>query len=76
MNKDKNNTYVSGGTGFVGLLQITFIVLKLCGVINWSWWLVLLPSIISVGLTIILLIVCFIVAAVMSIKEEKNRLGL
>ena len=34
---------VTVGTGFCGLLGIAFIVLKLCGVIDWSWWLVLLP---------------------------------
>ena len=33
----------SGSRGFVGLLGLAFIVLKLCGVINWSWWWVLAP---------------------------------
>lgn len=33
----------SGGVGFLGLLTILFIGLKLGGVIDWSWWLVLLP---------------------------------
>jgi hypothetical protein len=33
----------SGGIGFTGLLTITFIVLKLCKVIDWSWWWVLSP---------------------------------
>lgn len=36
-----NNT--STGVGFLGLLGIVFITLKLCHVITWSWWLVLLP---------------------------------
>jgi len=27
-----------------GILTIVFVVLKLVGVIAWSWWLVLLPS--------------------------------
>lgn len=40
---DNNNSNSSHGTGFLGLLQIVFITLKLCKVINWSWWLVLLP---------------------------------
>lgn len=31
------------GIGFFSLLGIVFIVLKLCGIINWSWWLVTLP---------------------------------
>lgn len=47
-----------GGVGFVGLLQIVFIVLKLCGVINWSWVLVMLPLIISASLIILILIIC------------------
>ena len=34
----------SGGIGFLGLLTIAFIVLKLTHYIDWSWWLVLLPA--------------------------------
>jgi hypothetical protein len=33
----------SGGIGFVGLLTIVFVVLKLTGFIAWSWWWVLSP---------------------------------
>lgn len=33
----------SGGIGFVGLLTILFIALKLTGYIDWSWWWVLSP---------------------------------
>ena len=33
----------SGGIGFCGLLAIVFITLKLCSVIDWSWWWVLAP---------------------------------
>lgn len=33
----------SGGIGFFGLLGIVFIVLKLCKVIDWSWFYVLMP---------------------------------
>lgn len=29
--------------GILGQLLLIFIVLKLCGIITWSWWLVLLP---------------------------------
>lgn len=50
-----------GGIGFTGILQIVFIVLKLCGVINWSWWLVLLPLIIGGGLFVGLLITLIVV---------------
>ncbi len=43
------------GIGFVGLLTILFIGLKLTGCINWSWWLVLSPIWIVAILTVALL---------------------
>lgn len=58
---ENNNTAAGGGIGFVGLLTIVFIVLKLCGVINWSWVWVLSPLWISFGLGIILLTILFII---------------
>ena len=39
---DNSNTQ-TGGIGFVGLLTILFIGLKLTGYIAWSWWWVLSP---------------------------------
>ena len=33
----------SGGLGVLEVLTIVFVVLKLTGVIAWSWWWVLLP---------------------------------
>lgn len=42
-----------GGIGFVEALTIAFIVLKLVGEINWSWWLVLLPIILYYSLALI-----------------------
>lgn len=46
---DKKNSG-GGGIGFVGLLTIVFITLKLTRVIAWSWWWVLSPLWISVAL--------------------------
>lgn len=40
---NSNVSSSSGGIGFFGLLGIVFIVLKLTGYINWSWWIVLSP---------------------------------
>jgi hypothetical protein len=37
------NTSSSSGVGVLGLLGITFVVLKLTGFIDWSWWWVTLP---------------------------------
>lgn len=50
---DKTTHY---GVGFTDLLLIVFIVLKLTNVINWSWWWVLSPLWISLGIVIIILI--------------------
>ena len=51
------------GPGVLGLLGVAFIVLKLVGVIDWSWWLVTLPFygpviLLIIILTILGLIVC------------------
>ena len=54
---NNNKTTVNGGIGFTGMLQIAFIVLKLLGVITWSWWLVLTPIWVSILLLAIVLIV-------------------
>lgn len=40
--KQVNNSS-SGGVGFLGLLAIVFITLKLIGTITWSWWAVTAP---------------------------------
>lgn len=42
------------GIGFTGLLTIAFIVLKLCGVIAWSWLWVLSPLWISAALWLVI----------------------
>lgn len=56
---NSGNVKVSGGIGFSGLLTIVFIVLKLCGVIDWSWVWVLAPMWIgtALGLTILLIVI-------------------
>lgn len=46
----------SGGIGFTGLLTVLFIGLKLGKVIDWSWWWVLSPMWISMGLSAAFLI--------------------
>ena len=41
--KQNNTQTVRGGAGFLSLLTILFIALKLLGIITWSWWWVLAP---------------------------------
>jgi len=47
----------SGGIGFVGLLTILFIALKLTNYIDWSWWWVLSPLWISAAIGAVFLLV-------------------
>lgn len=53
----------SGGIGSTSALTLLFIGLKLGHVIAWSWWWVLSPFWISVGLLLFLLFIAGIVGA-------------
>ena len=63
-----NNNNSSSGMGFMSILFIVFLVLKLCKVITWSWWLVTLP--LWGGL--VLLIIIFVIAAILSVTLERR----
>lgn len=45
---------------FFGILLIINIVLKLLNIIAWSWWLVLWPLWVSIGIVAIALIIFYI----------------
>ncbi len=68
------NNSSNSGIGFVGVLTIVFIVLKLLGHIDWSWWWVLSPIWISATVVVgILGIVVVIVIIANRAKERKPR---
>ena len=60
MMNNSNKTTVNGGIGFTGLLTIVFIVLKLLGLITWSWIWVFAPIWIDAILVVLLLAVLII----------------
>lgn len=47
----------SSGIGFTGLLTVAFIVLKLTGIINWSWWWVLSPVWIHIIIALVVIVI-------------------
>jgi hypothetical protein len=51
-----NNSSSSGRLGLANILTIIFVIAKILGYVNWSWWLVFLPTILVVGFALILLI--------------------
>lgn len=40
---NEKSVAIGGGINITGLLGVVFVTLKLCEVIDWSWWWVLLP---------------------------------
>lgn len=52
----------SGGISFTGLLFLIFLVLKLTGVIHWSWWWVTAP--LWCGLAIVAVVLLLTVTVV------------
>ena len=54
----------SGGIGLLGVLGVAFVVLKLCGVIAWSWWWVTAPFWGGVALALAILVVAAILFVV------------
>lgn len=55
--------------GFI--LFIVFLVLKLCGVISWSWWWVCAPVWMPVALVLIMFIVGCIVIVIKVLNNKK-----
>lgn len=61
---------ISGG-GLI-TIQIVLIILKLTNVIDWSWWLVLLPALLPVALVVLaFLTVIVALACGVSVGEEE-----
>ena len=69
MSKNSSSN-TSGGVGVTSLLQIAFIVLKLCGVINWKWVWVLAPTWGSVSVFVLVLGVLLLIYA---FKNRKSK---
>lgn len=65
-----NSKTAGDGAGFASLLTIAFIVLKLCKVIDWSWWWVLSPFLIPVGIALIVLAVFIIISGSRNIFDN------
>ena len=68
MNDNKSGA-AGGGISFASLLTLAFIILKLCNVINWSWWWVLAPLWVLIGI-----VTSGIVIYCIKYKEFKDEL--
>ena len=69
----ESKTIVNGGTGFVGLLTIAFIVLRICNVTDWSVWWVLSPIWITAALILTIMLTIFLVLLKHNKSEHKKH---
>ena len=55
--------------GVLEVLTIVFVVLKLTGVVTWSWWIVLAPVLIPLAI----LLICFLGLGLIYYVEEVRK---
>jgi hypothetical protein len=66
INMSDTASSTNGGVGVCGALGVAFVVLKLCGVLGWSWWWVLAPFWIPPVAVVAVLVAAFAGAAGMA----------
>lgn len=69
-----NNSGSSGRVGLSAVLFILFLVLKLTGNINWSWWWVTSPLWIPLGLVVGLGVIGFGIYGLLKLLTVKRRI--
>jgi membrane protein YdbS with pleckstrin-like domain len=71
---ENNHSAIYSGVGFLELLSLLFIGLKLSKKIDWSWWAVLSPlwvPVAIVALIILVLFIFYVIAETASIVQYK-----
>ena len=63
----------SSGIGFFGLLQLVFIVLKLCGIIHWSWIWVLMPTLLPITLVLVVCLGLILRCCILHLFDKKIK---
>lgn len=69
MGTSYSNASSGGGVGVIGLLGVAFVVLKLTGHIDWSWWWVTAPF---WGGVVLMIVVLVLIAVISSMKKAKR----
>ena len=70
--KENKTVIKSSGIGFLGLLTIVFITLKLCGIIEWSWLWILSPIWLGAATVVAIILVVIIVVAIVAYFENNK----
>ena len=67
---EDKTTYSGGGMSLLGVVQIVFIILKLVGVITWSWPVILIPLWIQLGMIIVMLAVMLVMVLIAYLESK------
>ena len=59
---NNSNKGIGCGTALALMLTVAFVILKLCNVIDWSWWWVVSPIWIYFGVVIIITIIISLIS--------------
>ena len=62
-----------GGIGFLSALQLIFITLKVINKIDWPWPVVLIPTWIGIGITVIVIFIITSPLLIVLYKDRKAR---
>ncbi len=73
MSSSSKSSSSSGGVGIPTVIQTVFIILKVVGVIKWSWFWVLSPAWISILVVIFVFLIFFIVRSITKASRNKKR---
>lgn len=68
-----NNAGTATAVTIPEVVAIVFVVLKLCGVIAWSWWWVLSPVWICWGITLVTILILVILYGIRRITRKRRR---
>jgi hypothetical protein len=67
-----NSSSSSSGISAGFLLFLVFLVLKLCNIINWSWWWVTSPLWLGIAIVVGFFIVGLIVGGIIHLLSPRN----
>ena len=70
---NETKTSVGGGLSFGTVLFLVFLVLKLCNVIDWSWWWVTAPLWIPIGVLVAILLVLGMIIGLAAIFKAASK---
>lgn len=66
-----SNSSTPSGIGVVGALGVAFVVLKLTGFINWSWWWVTAPFCIPISIGVLIVVGFLSIALIFGSKRRR-----